>query len=140
MHDNKYIHQWMHGNEYINQWMHADEWRDPRYDNYINSHECLINPSAVFLTQYSHILRYFYYYILSLIHLSMCFVYIISYSYFFIFLFIYKLWNICVYKVVISACQSVCLSDHNSETHQRIGLTFLLGNSKYIILAWFRDY
>ena len=84
MHDNKYINQWMHGNEYINQWMHADEWRDPRYDNYINSHECLINPSAVFLTQYSHILRYFYYYILSLIHLSMCFVYIISYSYFFI--------------------------------------------------------
>ncbi len=32
--------------------------RDNLYDHYINSHECLVNPAASFLSQYSHILRY----------------------------------------------------------------------------------
>ncbi|XP_023347024.1 uncharacterized protein LOC111715861 isoform X2 [Eurytemora carolleeae] len=31
--------------------------RDNRYDPYINSHECLVNPNSGFLTKYSHILR-----------------------------------------------------------------------------------
>ena len=33
--------------------------RDNRYDPYINSHECLVNPNSGFLTKYSHILRYY---------------------------------------------------------------------------------
>ena len=31
--------------------------RDHRYDSYMNSQECLVNPAATFLARYSHLLR-----------------------------------------------------------------------------------
>ena len=38
-------------------------------------------------------------------------------------------WFIYIYKVVISVCFFVCMSDHNSGTPWSIGLKFWLGNS-----------
>ena len=43
---------------YYNTNVSNDMFRDPNYDSYLNSQECLINEKSSFLSKYSHLLRY----------------------------------------------------------------------------------
>ena len=51
--------------------------------------------------------------------------------------------SIYIYKVVISVCLSVCLSDHKSVTPEPILPQILIGEHgrpTRMVLAWFRDF